>query len=110
MSHTLQRYITDNAKYDRMLMTNDIEGKNKSKFKLTNLGAKPRKFIRDINYSKPKANPMEQQELKSSLDIYLSQYIINILDYPNLYMFFRKNIKKESDSLDNFQKEFIQKK
>lgn len=35
MSQLLQRYLVDDRKYDRMLMTNDIEG------------AKPRRFIKD---------------------------------------------------------------
>lgn len=72
-SYKLQRYFVDENKYDRMLMTNDIEGlsQNNNFIKKLKKGAKPRKFIREINIDSKKISRASE---KAHFEPILQQY------------------------------------
>lgn len=94
MTQLLQRYLVDDRKYDRMLMTNDIEG------------AKPRRFIKDYKeafHSYLESINSRSKSEKKEIIIKNASNIININNNANVnsppkikqklyYFYFARNI------------------
>lgn len=97
----LQRYLEDDGKYDRMLMTNDIEG------------ARPRRFIKDYkaafhSYFDSAYNGRSKSEKKEVIIKNASEVINNTFSNTNSP---KKNVKKLYIIILNFlQKCFLMNK